>query len=136
MSVLPEIWPLDQNWSLEKWISHPDISKFMDQLWSQEKWISCPDILKFISSEFLLHAPEGLDGGDDTNVRVVKVVEAAKGEGGECPDQSLANVGDDLVATEEGRPNVVDDDGLNAPMRVENQKCSEDSICHGIGPHK
>ena len=64
------------------------------------------------------HLPQHLDGVDNSNVGVVEVVEGAKGEGREGPDQGLGQVGDDGRASEERGPDVVDHDGLNAPVAV------------------
>ena len=64
------------------------------------------------------HLPQHLDGVDNSDVGVVEVVEGAKGEGREGPDQGLGQVGDDGRASEEGGPDIVDHDGLNAPVAV------------------
>ena len=58
--------------------------------------------------------PEHLDGVDDADVGVVEVEEPPEGDGGEGPDEGDADVGDDGAAAEQLRPDVVDDDGLNA----------------------
>ena len=64
------------------------------------------------------HLPQHLDGVDNSNVGVVEVVEGAKGEGREGPDQGLGQIGDDSRPSEERGPDVVDHDGLNAPVAV------------------
>lgn len=75
-----------------------------------------------------LEPPEHLDSIDDANVGVGKIVEATKGEGREDPHQGDANVGDCCAAAEKDGPDIVDHDGLDAPVRVEDGEGAEDCV--------
>jgi len=78
-----------------------------------------------------LEPPEHLDSIDNADVSVGKVVEATKGEGREHPDQGDTNVGDCGAAAEKDGPDVVDDYGLDPPVRVEDGEGAEDGVGDG-----
>ena len=95
-----------------------------------------------------LQLPEHLNSIDNPNISVGKVVQSPKGEGRQGPDQAgesrneisyifMPNylrdtkVGYDRAAVEQAWPDVVDHDGLNAPVGVKHCQGAEQSICTG-----
>jgi len=81
-------------------------------LWKGEQLNSS----EVMGREVFLEPPEHLDGVDDAHVGVVEVVQRTQGEGRQRPNQTDTNVWYDRATVEQGRPNVINNDGLYAPV--------------------
>lgn len=59
-----------------------------------------------------LQGPEHFDSSNHSDIGVVKVIEGAESEGTEDPDKALCQIGDEGAPVEDGRSDVVDENGF------------------------